>query len=93
MVYPRFTDHALRVLEKRYLKKDAEGRVIESPEEMFWRVALNVAEAERLYSTNSSPEELSEAFFRMMASLDNLVKTRKDCHCERSEAISPPITH
>jgi len=72
MVYPRFTDHALRVLEKRYLKKDEEGRVAESPEDMFWRVARNVAEAERSYNANSSPEELSEAFFRMMASLDFL---------------------
>jgi len=67
-----FSAHALTVLEKRYLKKDEEGRVIESPEEMLRRVARNVAGAERLYSTNSSPEELSEAFFRMMSALDFL---------------------
>jgi ribonucleoside-diphosphate reductase alpha chain len=29
----------LTVLEKRYLKKDKDGRVVETPEEMFWRVA------------------------------------------------------
>ncbi len=46
--------------------------MIESPEEMFWRVAQNVAEAERLYGSRTSPEELSEVFFRMMASLDFL---------------------
>jgi ribonucleoside-diphosphate reductase alpha chain len=67
-----FNAHVLAVPGKRYLKKDGAGGVIESPEEMFWRVARNVAEAERFYSTNSSPEELSEAFFRMMASLDFL---------------------
>jgi ribonucleoside-diphosphate reductase alpha chain len=72
MVYPRFTDHALRVLEKRYLKKDGEGRAAESPEQMFRRVARNVAEAEGRYSSGSSREELSEAFFQMMASLDFL---------------------
>jgi len=52
MESPHFADHALGVLEKRYLKKDAEGMVIESPEEMFRRVAHNVAGAERLYSGN-----------------------------------------
>ncbi len=63
---------AIAVLEKRYLKKDARGQVAESPEEMFWRVARNIAEAERLYNTPTSVEEISEIFFRMMASLDFL---------------------
>jgi ribonucleoside-diphosphate reductase alpha chain len=63
---------AIAVLEKRYLKKDARGQVAESPEEMFWRVARNIAEAERLYNTTASVEEVSEIFFRMMASLDFL---------------------
>jgi ribonucleoside-diphosphate reductase alpha chain len=66
------TPHAIKVLEKRYLRKDAEGKVIESPEEMFWRVARNIAEAERLYKNQTSQEELSERFFRMMSSLDFL---------------------
>jgi ribonucleoside-diphosphate reductase alpha chain len=39
---------------------------------MFWRVARNIAEADRLYDTRTSPDELSEIFFRMMASLDFL---------------------
>jgi len=66
------TPQALAVLEKRYLLRDAQGKVIESPEEMFRRVARNVAEADRLYANRSSTEELSESFFRMMASLDFL---------------------
>ena len=69
MGYPQLTPHAIKVLEKRYLKKDSSGNIIESPEEMFWRVAQNVAEAERLYESQTSPEELAEMFFRMMASL------------------------
>ena len=68
----RLTPQAITILEKRYLKKDALGNVIESPEEMFYRVARNVAEAERFYGNRTSPEELSEIFFRMMASLDFL---------------------
>src|SRR5512135_2838626 len=66
------TPQALSVLEKRYLMKNAEGHVIESPENMFSRVARNVAEADRFYSKHSSYGEVSGAFFRMMMSLDFL---------------------
>jgi ribonucleoside-diphosphate reductase alpha chain len=72
MDYPRLTPQAIKILEKRYLKKDPAGKVIESPQEMFWRVAHNVAEAEHLYGSRTSPEELLEIFFHMMASLDFL---------------------
>ncbi len=68
----RLSPPAIAVLEKRYLRKDAEGKVAESPEEMFLRVARNIAEAERLYHTPASVEAVSEIFFRMMASLDFL---------------------
>ncbi len=40
------TANALKVLEQRYLRKDAQGRVIETPEQMFERVAQAVASAE-----------------------------------------------
>ncbi len=68
----RLSAPAIAVLEKRYLKKDVEGKIAESPEEMFWRVARNVAEAERFYNSATSVEEVSEIFFRMMSSLDFL---------------------
>ena len=42
------SDNALKVLEKRYLQKDTEGKVIETPEQMFQRVAHNIAQAEKL---------------------------------------------
>jgi ribonucleoside-diphosphate reductase alpha chain len=71
MGFPDLTQHANAVLEKRYLKKDASGKVAETPEEMFWRVARNIAEAERLYNRRS-PEEIVETFFEMMASLEFL---------------------
>jgi ribonucleoside-diphosphate reductase alpha chain len=70
--HPTLTPHAVAVLEKRYLKKDEKGKVIETPEEMFWRVAGNIAEAERLYGNQNSAQELAEDFFRVMVSFDFL---------------------
>lgn len=64
--------NALTVLEKRYLKKDKNGQVIETPEEMFWRVARAIAEAERAYDADAEVETVAEAFYRLMASLDFL---------------------
>ena len=72
MVNARLTPQALTVLERRYLIKNAQGQVMESPGEMFWRVARNVAEAEGLHNKQSSIEELAESFWGMMASLDFL---------------------
>jgi len=72
MDVPRLTPLAVMVLEKRYLQRDAEGRVIESPAEMFWRVARNIAEAERRYGARIPSEEVAETFYRLMASLDCL---------------------
>ena len=41
-----FNDNAKMILEKRYLSKDQEGNVIETPEERFWNICLYVASAE-----------------------------------------------
>jgi len=61
------SENALRVLQQRYLLKNAEGRVIETPEEMFRRVAKAVARAEDLNGGN--PIEWEEVFYSLMASL------------------------
>ncbi len=41
--------NALKVLEKRFLRKDAEGKLLETPSQMFKRVAANVAQADAFY--------------------------------------------
>ena len=66
-----FSEGALTVLKARYLRKDKKGEVIESPEEMFRRVARHVARAERVFSSGKE-EEMAEAFYEMMVSLDFL---------------------
>jgi len=66
------SDNARTVLEKRYLKKDENGKIIETPEEMFFRVAENIAGAEKLFGIESSPEVWTEKFYNMMVDLDFL---------------------
>ncbi len=70
---PKLTDNALRVLQKRYLKKDDRGRVIETPKELFARVAWNLAQAERNYGADDAQvEETARRFYRMIAGLEFL---------------------
>ena len=52
------------VLRKRYLLKDDKGNVIETPEEMCWRVARAIAKAEEIYGNDA--EKWAEKFFRLL---------------------------
>jgi len=61
------TKNAMRVLEKRYLRKDENGKVIETPEEMFRRVAHNVALSEEIYG--GDVEKAEEEFYEIMSNL------------------------
>src|SRR5437762_12938811 len=54
---PKLSENALRVLQKRYLKKDDKGHVIETPKELFARVAWNLAQAERNYGATEAQIE------------------------------------
>ncbi|APV43708.1 ribonucleoside-diphosphate reductase alpha chain [Dehalogenimonas formicexedens] len=66
----QLTPNALRVLEKRYLKRSSHG--IETPEQLFRRVARAAARAELLYDENTDTKAIEEDFFDLMASLSFL---------------------
>ncbi len=66
------SENALRVLERRYLKKDAQGQVIETPQEMFRRVAEVIASAELGYDAKADVKAREEEFYQLMASLEFL---------------------
>jgi ribonucleoside-diphosphate reductase alpha chain len=68
----RLTQNAMTVLGKRYLQRDLQGNVIEAPEEMFWRVARNIAQADRLYHPQMDLTPVEEAFYALMVTLDFL---------------------
>ncbi len=59
--------NARTVLEKRYLVKDKSGKPTETPEQMFWRVATVVAEADRRYgASDGAVQAVAEEFYFLM---------------------------
>jgi len=67
------TDNARTVLQRRYLRKDHEGRVIETERELFVRVARFIAEADRNYGADDTRvDQTAAGFFEIMASLEFL---------------------
>jgi ribonucleoside-diphosphate reductase alpha chain len=68
----KLSDNALRVLERRYLSKDGDGKVIETPQELFHRVAKHIASAESHYDAKADVSFWEEAFYQLMTNLDFL---------------------
>ena len=66
------SENARTVLERRYLRKDAQGKLLETPARMFRRVARHVASAERNYDGAERAREMEEAFYRIMTGFEFL---------------------
>ena len=59
--------NARTVLEKRYLVKNEKGKPVEQPEDLFWRVATVVAEADRKYgAADDVVQQSAEEFYSLM---------------------------
>jgi ribonucleoside-diphosphate reductase alpha chain len=62
-------DNARVILAKRYLRKGANGQVIESAEDMFWRVAATIAHVDASYgATDEQVEATAREYYRLMTS-------------------------
>lgn len=68
----KLSTNARVVLERRYLKKDHQGKPIETPEDLFRRVALFIASAEKLYNQKADVTAMADEFYRLMANLEFL---------------------
>jgi len=65
--------NAITVLQKRYLRRDGYGKVIETPRQMFERVAKAVASAEKKFKTSREEQKkIEQEFFRMMSTFEFL---------------------
>ena len=69
---PGLTENALLVLRKRILARNQIGEVIETPEEMFRRVARSVASADLEYGSSADVAASEEAFLEIMTQLEFL---------------------
>ncbi len=70
LIDPQLTSNATKVLERRYLKKDTEnGSVVETPRQLFWRVATHIAKGELLFNGGTPQKALAVAreFYELMA--------------------------
>ena len=68
IVEPKLTVNAIEVLRKRYLLKDENERIIETPAQMFRRVAKAIAGVDRKYGGDQKESE--KTFYDMMARLE-----------------------
>jgi ribonucleoside-diphosphate reductase alpha chain len=68
IIEPKLTVNALEVLRKRYLLKDEEERTVETPAQMFMRIAKTVAKIDKQYGGNPSKSE--KTFYGMMSRLE-----------------------
>ncbi|OGO28141.1 MAG: ribonucleoside-diphosphate reductase, adenosylcobalamin-dependent [Chloroflexi bacterium RBG_16_54_18] len=60
------SDNARQVLLRRYVRRGKDGNPVETPEEMFWRVAYHVSAPETQWGAGR--EETAERFFELLAS-------------------------
>jgi len=68
---PNISENAKIVLEKRYLKKSEDGKTLETPLELFKRVALAISEADRFYGAlDEEIEQTYNIFLEMMLDLE-----------------------
>ncbi len=69
----RLSENSLKVLEKRYLKRNEDGTVVETAVDMFQRVARTIAQADANYGkTPDVIDRTAQEFYRMMTSLEFL---------------------
>jgi ribonucleoside-diphosphate reductase alpha chain len=66
------SENAIVVLEKRYLQKDNKGNIIESPQDLFFRVSRHIASAEAVFDNQADVAVWENRFYQLITSLDFL---------------------
>ncbi|MCL6579152.1 MAG: vitamin B12-dependent ribonucleotide reductase [Candidatus Bathyarchaeota archaeon] len=67
-IEPKLTVNALEVLNRRYLLKDVTEKIVETPSQMFGRIARAIAKVDRKYGED--PKESEKIFYEMMTRLE-----------------------
>ncbi len=66
------SENAIKVLETRYLRRDAEGHIVETPKELFRRVAKSVSQAESIFGGKDKAKFWEEKFYNELTSFEFL---------------------
>jgi ribonucleoside-diphosphate reductase alpha chain len=65
------TENAMEVLRRRYLTRNEREEIVETPAELFSRVAKFIAEADRIYGADDEQvDKTAQKFFDLMANLE-----------------------
>lgn len=68
LIKPELTENGIKVLSKRYLKRDKEGNPTETPSDLFYRVASTIAKGDLQHGGNEKDvEELTQEFYDFIA--------------------------
>ncbi len=68
----KLSPNAVTVLERRYLRRDETGKIAETSEQLFRRVAEHVAQVDAIYDASGDVEATAEKFYRPMSRLEFL---------------------
>jgi ribonucleoside-diphosphate reductase alpha chain len=71
-ITPRLSENAVTVLERRYLRKDHNGRITETPADMFRRVSETIAHADKKFKDQADIPAVAEQFYAFMTRLEFL---------------------
>jgi ribonucleoside-diphosphate reductase alpha chain len=66
------SENARKVLEAGYLQRDISGQIIETPRELFQRVARSIAKAEEQFDNAKAASQWEENFLETLVHLDFL---------------------
>ena len=66
IIEPKLSLTAKKIAQKRYLRTDMSGKVVETPGQMLWRVAHHMAKAEINWGANGIVKEAAEKFYERM---------------------------
>src|SRR5688572_4599224 len=58
-------DNSRKVLERRYLRRDIDGKLLETPAGMFYRLAYHIAQVEAQHNKEAAPA--TEAFYKLLS--------------------------
>jgi ribonucleoside-diphosphate reductase alpha chain len=74
---PTFSENAWYIGRTRYAFRDKEGKPVETPKQMLWRIAYNIATADRLYSENPYEQhmETARAFYGLLSRQEFIANT------------------